>query len=144
MVPRNAGGRAFRKIQFASICLMVLAILGSCSAETPMPLQVDPAPAISGSAQPDSGGGEIQPESTEEIVCPETSPHPVAADIADTFDVEYELVIGWFCDGYPFDEILLALQTQKIVDVEVESLLEERVAGKSWDDIWRDLEIVSD
>jgi len=130
-----------RRIQFLFPLLMVLAVLSSCTAETPTPEQAA-ASAVSSSTSPDGSVG-VQPESLEEFVCPETSPHPVAADIAETFDVEYELVIGWFCDGHAFDEILLALQTQKIVEVEVDFLLKERDSGKSWDQIWRELEITS-
>lgn len=76
-------------------------------------------------------------------VCPQLSPHPVAANIAETFELEYELVVEWFCSGQPFDEILLAVQTAQITDAEVEALFEARAEGDSWEQIWEDLGVTA-
>ena len=40
--------------------------------------------------------------------------HPVAAGIAERYEVEYNTVMTWFCSGkYGFGEIMLALETSK-------------------------------
>jgi hypothetical protein len=83
---------------------------------------------------------EEMPEPVE-VICPEVSPHPIAEDIAATFDVSYQQVEDWFCSGVPFDEILLALQTQKIVEVDVEQIFDHRKQGMTWDEIWAELGI---
>jgi len=79
------------------------------------------------------------PEESPSLVdqsCTDLDPHPIDAEIAGTYDVAYEDVMGWFCGGHTFEDILLALQTQKLADVELEWLLDERWQGKSWDQIW--------
>jgi len=134
--------KALRDISTLCLSLVILIMITGCASETPIFEQEISAPTPSIPSIP-SIETTSNPDQTGREACPESSPHPVAADIAETFDVEYLLVIGWFCDGYAFDEILLALQTQKIVDVEVDFLLEERDSGKSWDQIWRELEITS-
>lgn len=116
-------------------------VLNACAATRGM-VQEDPISLPTQSSH--AGESAPQAEETKAAIesCPELSPHPVAVDIAKTFETDYEQVIGWFCNGHPFEEILLALQTQKISEVEVEVVLAERMGGKSWDQIWSDLGIL--
>lgn len=87
---------------------------------------------------PESGEG----ESEEEDTCPEDDPHPIAVSISEKFDVSYEKVINWYCDGYIFEDILLALQTGKMADVEPDELLEQSKM-KTWEEIWKELGITN-
>jgi len=83
-------------------------------------------------------------QATDEIErenCPEEDPHPIGKSIAEKFNTTYEKVINWYCDGYIFEDILLALETSKMTDVEPEGLL-EKLETKNWDKIWQDLGIV--
>jgi len=86
------------------------------------------------------------PEESPSLVdqsCTDLDPHPIGAEIAGTYDVAYEDVMGWFCGGHTFEDILLALQTQTLADVELERLLDERWQGKSWDQIWDEVGITA-
>jgi len=65
--------------------------------------------------------------------------HPVASKIASIFDATYEEVIGYFCDGFGFGQIILAYQTSKITGVDVAELLASREEGKGWGQIWKEL-----
>ncbi len=119
--------------------VLVLAAVVACSGEIGTGADANSDPMDASKAAEEVAPTEM-PESTE-VICPEESPHPIAEDIAGTFDVSYGRVEDWFCSGIPFDEILLALQTQKIIDVDVEHLFNERMQGKTWDQIWNELEI---
>jgi hypothetical protein len=79
--------------------------------------------------------------------------HPVAAGIAETYEVDYETVIAWFCGdeflkgddegNFGFGEIMLALQTSKTDDdLEAEDLLTRRAEGEGWGEIWQDLGLI--
>jgi hypothetical protein len=43
-------------------------------------------------------------------------PHPVGSRIALRYEVEYPVVMSWFCQGYGFGQIMLALETSKVMD----------------------------
>lgn len=83
-----------------------------------------------------------QDEETNTSACPEEDPQPIAVSISEKFDVSYEKVIDWYCDGYIFEDILLALQTSKMSDVEPDTLLKE-IEAKTWEEIWEDLGITN-
>lgn len=69
--------------------------------------------------------------------------HPVAAGIAETYGVEYDQVIGWFCDGgFGFGQIMLALMTQEITGTSAEETLARRAAGEGWGKIWISMELI--
>ncbi len=88
--------------------------------------------------------------------------HPVAAGLAMRYDLPYEGVMGWFCEGrMGMGQIMLALQTARMQaadDIEedaedaeeeeelgqalfryADSLLARRRAGEGWGQIWQDL-----
>jgi len=86
---------------------------------------------------------------------PETEEqHPVAASIAETYETDYETVMGWFCgqegeeseDGEAedgsrrtgFGNIMLALHTAEITDYSVEEIMGMREEDKGWGQIWQD------
>lgn len=78
--------------------------------------------------------------------------HPVAAGIAETYEIEYQTVIAWFCgdnidkdgENFGFGEIMLALQTSELEDDEItaEEILDRRAGGEGWGEIWQDLGLI--
>jgi len=67
------------------------------------------------------------------------TPHPVAIVLVNVFDKDVEEIMAYFCDGFGFGQLFLALQTEVIAEVEYGTLLEERSEGKGWGEIWKDL-----
>ena len=93
-------------------------------------------PGLDASTEGDNGSepaGEVQ--TPVDTSCTETNPHPIGQSIAQTFDVDYEEVMTWFCSGYTFDDILIALETSEATGVSVGILL-EMTEEQSWEDIW--------
>jgi len=72
---------------------------------------------------------------TIDIHCAETDPHPIGQEIAETYDVTYEEVMTWFCSGYTFDDILIALETSEATNVKVGDLL-SMSEEMSWEEVW--------
>jgi hypothetical protein len=67
--------------------------------------------------------------------------HPVAERLAEDYDVSYEEIIGWFCDGFGFGEIGLAYQisAESVNETPVEELFEARHAtNMGWGLIMQD------
>jgi hypothetical protein len=99
------------------------------------------------------GDGSILAESIEVIEPPEVGgkeesaycsgekekQHPVATKIAAVFDTTYEEVMGYFCDGFGFGQIILAYQTSLISGENVADILAKREAGMGWGQIWKEL-----
>lgn len=82
-------------------------------------------------------------ERTDDVKCPEVDPHPIGKDIAETFDVSYELVVDWFCSGFSFENILIALETSEAVDIPAETLL-DMLLEMEWEEIWIETGFVSE
>ena len=72
--------------------------------------------------------------------CPVPDPHPVAEDIAQKYDFAYEQITEWYCAGFSFEDILLALQTSQVAEVDPENLL-ARLKHQNWDQIWDDFDL---
>jgi hypothetical protein len=66
---------------------------------------------------------------------PET--HPMGQEIANQFEeASYEDVMTWFCNGAEFEDILVALQTEKDTGELAEDLLKLLAEGQTWEEIW--------
>ena len=104
-----------------------------------------------GMQAPPPASDEVQPVSPPAVVdaapeeslpvfaCTETNPHPMGQSIVKMYDeVKYEQVMTWFCDGYTFDDILVALETSAATDVPAPVLL-EMLWEKSWEEIWQEI-----
>lgn len=74
-------------------------------------------------------------ESAADANCTELNPHPIGASIAADYEVSYEQVMTWFCSGYSFENILIALETSEAVEVPAEALL-QMLLEKEWEEIW--------
>jgi hypothetical protein len=95
---------------------------------------------------PNPDGGEEEEEGeggkSESAFCDpekEKGSHPVAAGLAEVYEVDEEEIMGYFCDGFGFGQIMLALQT----DVEnYGELLSQREEGLGWGEIWQELGLI--
>jgi len=85
------------------------------------------------------------PEPTEnpETNCSTLNPHPLAEGMAEQFEASYDEIMTWYCDGYAFSEILLALETEELVDQSTEELL-LMLEDSTWEEIWQDLGVEQD
>lgn len=81
---------------------------------------------------------EAEPTENPETNCSSLNPHPLAESMTEQFEVTYEEVMTWYCDGAAFSDILLALETVDLVDKSVEDLL-SMVKDMTWEEIWQEL-----
>jgi hypothetical protein len=63
----------------------------------------------------------------------------LGSSIAGSFEISVEAVMDWYCSGYDFEDILLALQTTAQVQLSADELLYRLGQGQTWDDIWLDI-----
>lgn len=84
---------------------------------------------------PSSGESEQADESEINANCTDLNPHPIGASIAADYEVSYEQVMTWFCGGFSFENILVALETSEAVDIPAETLL-QMLLEKEWEEIW--------
>ena len=68
--------------------------------------------------------------------------HPFAAAIAETYGTSVSDVMDFFCNGYGFGEIMLALQTHQLNGEEITSMLDLRKSGHGWGQIWQEMDII--
>lgn len=66
-------------------------------------------------------------------------PHPAALFLAHSFNKEIEEIMGYFCQGFGFGQISLALQTEKVTGIDYGTLLARRADGLGWGEIWEEL-----
>jgi hypothetical protein len=72
---------------------------------------------------------------TDAYDCATNEEHRIGQSIAETFDVPYVQVMTWFCSGFSFDNILVALETSEAVDIPAEALL-QMVMDQTWEEVW--------
>jgi hypothetical protein len=72
------------------------------------------------------------------------SDHPFAASIADTYGVDVSEVTAYFCQGYGFGQIMLALQTGQMEGAtnSVADMLAARESGMGWGQIWKEMGLI--
>jgi hypothetical protein len=68
--------------------------------------------------------------------------HPLAVGIEEVYGLSVEDTMQYFCKGYGFGQIMLALQTKELKGVEVSETLEARKAGMGWGQIWKELKLI--
>ncbi len=68
--------------------------------------------------------------------------HPVAAKIAETYDVDPAWVMEQACSGHGFGAVMLALQTAAANGGDPEELLNQRKEGKGWGQIWKEAGLI--
>ena len=68
--------------------------------------------------------------------------HPFGARLAERYETDYETLQEWFCDGFGWGQIMLALQTSEITEGDPAALLEARRGGQGWGQIWQELKLI--
>lgn len=69
-------------------------------------------------------------------------PHPFGNRLAERYGVDYLTLQEWFCEGFGWGQIMLALQTQMITGDDPGTLLDQRDSGMGWGEIWQDLGLI--
>jgi len=75
---------------------------------------------------------------TAQPACIIQESNPLGMSISETYEISYKQVMTWNCEGYPFEDILIALETSQSVQIPVTSLLQMSLE-KEWDDIWNEI-----
>lgn len=70
--------------------------------------------------------------------------HPLAPKIVERYGVSEEMVMGYFCEGYSFGAIMLAIKTSQLDGVTASpgDLLVNRATGNAWGQIWKGLGLI--
>lgn len=125
-----------KNLLLSALVAWVLLWLSACGGSQ------SPLSPVAPTADQSLQAGESQPAETapagNTANCTEENPHPIGQSIAETYGVSYEQVMIWFCEGYSFDNILIALETSEAVDVPAGTLL-EMLLEKDWDEIWAEV-----
>jgi hypothetical protein len=69
-------------------------------------------------------------------------PHPFGDRLAERYGTDYETLQAWFCDGFGWGQIMLALQTSQVTGGDPGELLEARSGGEGWGQIWQGLGLI--
>ena len=65
------------------------------------------------------------------------STHPMVSRLAERYGVDEAKIRGWFCSGFGFGEIMLALQTASTTGLTPDEYLAQRGSGLGWGQIWK-------
>lgn len=97
------------------------------------------APTPTDQVEGDTLGGTSGPD------CYDPEPNQIALGIVDNYEeVTYEQVMTWFCDGADFENILLALQTEKESGYPAEELLLMIAGDQTWEEIWLEIGLIEE
>jgi hypothetical protein len=118
-----------------ALLALLLMALAACGAPQPgqQPSEVSVQPNSPTALPPPADVA--QSESADGSTCIDGTPHPIGQSIATTYEVSYEQVMSWFCSGYSFENILIALETSDAVDVPADTLL-QMLQEQEWEEIW--------
>lgn len=78
----------------------------------------------------------------EEGICVTGTLHPVGMSLSLRYETPYEDIMTWFCDGFGFGEIMLALQTSQVTEMTPEELLLLKVELGGWGEVWQHLGLI--
>lgn len=68
--------------------------------------------------------------------------HPFGERLSERYEMDYETLQAWFCEGFGWGQVMLALQTSKITGEDPQDLLEARRSGAGWGEIWQELKLI--
>ena len=91
---------------------------------------------------------EEEEEEEDSVVCSGEMIHPVLTSLAEEYMVDYQTLLGYFCQGFGVGEIKLALQTasKESVLLTYEELLGMRLKDgeeeMGWGEIWQELGLI--
>lgn len=128
------------------LILIVIVLTAACSNNATEPNGSNAEPAGSNAGPSDDMETIPELDLTEGPDCYGEETHPIGESIADLFPeiTDYDQVMTWFCNGFEFEDIVTALETQLASGTPVSDLLALFQSGKDWDTIWVELGIVED
>ena len=68
--------------------------------------------------------------------------HPFGARLAKQYEADYETLLGWFCNGYGWGQVMLTLRTGQITGVDPGEILDMRSEGNGWGHIWQTFDLI--
>jgi hypothetical protein len=75
------------------------------------------------------------PDQEFEAACVGADPHPTGMTLASKYEVDYDEIMGWFCQRFGFGEIDLAYSLSREFGVPVEDLFAMKNSGMGWGEI---------
>lgn len=99
---------------------------------------------LPGQTVDDDDGDDLDDEDgdrTDSPHCQGIKVHPVGSDLAQRYEVDYDVIIGHFCDGFGFGEIRIAYSLQGETGTAVADLFAMRDSGLGWGEIMQSLGI---
>jgi hypothetical protein len=129
------------------LSLAGMGLLAACGATpptaNPAATQAAPAGNSTGEAGAPAAGDESAPAATNAPTCYPEGDHPIAVSMAEEYSAitDYAEIMGWFCAGAEFEDILNALVTEELVGADPKYLLVRIASGASWDQLWLELGI---
>jgi hypothetical protein len=81
----------------------------------------------------------VTPTAPITTVCTGANPHPQGTALANQYGVPYEEIMGWFCSGYGFGEIVHAYDLSLDSGVPVADIFAMRASGMGWGQIGQQL-----
>ncbi len=130
-----------KKHLMIAVILSVMLIAAGCQGDELKSAAYQSRPEVAADTDADAGvETDAEAISNPETDCSTLNPHPLAQGMEETFDVTYDEIMTWYCDGSAFSDILLALETSELAEVSVPDLL-QLIENQSWEEIWADLGI---
>lgn len=117
-------------------------VLAGCTlAVEPVPTSALPASVLAPTLAPATETAPLP--STPGAACPD----PDALNLANVVASGYaftspKAVIGLFCNGAEFEDIVIALETEDQTGIPAEDLLAMLAAGMSWDEVWQSIGLI--
>jgi hypothetical protein len=107
------------------------------TAKTPEPStsageEGEPSPRSHARPTPSEEEGELEG-------CPSTVTHPQGTRLAERYDVPYDEIMEWFCNGFGFGEVNRAYSLSQKKSMSVEEVFALREDGLGWGQIKKQL-----
>jgi hypothetical protein len=78
---------------------------------------------------------------TEAATCGGNNAHPVATRLAAEFNVSYDVIMGWHCQGMGFGNIAKAYLLARKTGKTAAEYLNDKLSGKGWGQIMKDADV---
>jgi hypothetical protein len=109
--------------------------------EEPHPeLPVDTLEPVDPAITPDPVAGPIGADPEDEsqantVYCTGAEPHPTGSRLAQRYNVTYDEIMVWFCQGFGFGEIDLAYELSARSEIDVSAFFDRKLKGEGWGEI---------
>lgn len=116
---------------------LIIAACGSSAQPQVTGKVVETAPVVLPQNTPETTSPTSQP-GLQDSTCASSEANKIGEAIAKDYAfTSTEQVMGWFCNGAEFEDILVALETADQTGASAEEMLEMLAAGMTWEEIWQ-------